>query len=144
MAIIAIFEVVSKRLKRCRFQHHMCHLHQEVNKYKMGLIKAFMCRGRARKGCQQTFSTLYLKFSFRYYDHPLTAVSSAMLNISSGTIITTESDNHESTNTTSATNLNNNIQISNPHQLHQIHNVNGTSYVYEYYKVPEKDALQWR
>lgn len=62
MAIIAIFEVVSKRLKRCRFQHHMCHLHQEVNKYKMGLIKAFMCRGRARIGCQQTWSMLNLKF----------------------------------------------------------------------------------
>lgn len=84
--------------------------------------------------------------NFRYNDHSLTAVTSSMLNISPSTIISTELNNQLTSNSTSITNLNNNnnIQISNQHQLHQIHNANGTSYVYEYYKVPEKDAMQWR
>lgn len=35
--------------------------------------------------------------------------------------------------------------LGTPHQVHQVHNPNGsTSFVYEYYKVPEKDGLQWR
>lgn len=30
-------------------------------------------------------------------------------------------------------------------QVHQVHNSNGsTSFVYEYYKAPDKDSLQWR
>lgn len=35
--------------------------------------------------------------------------------------------------------------LGTPHQVHQVHNPNGsTSFVYEYYKVPDKDGLQWR
>lgn len=72
----------------------------------------------------------------KYYEHPLTAVTSAMLNMSAPV---TEDNGIVTTAT-----LNNNIQIAGSHQLQQIQNSNGSSYIYEYYKVPEKDGLQWR
>lgn len=36
--------------------------------------------------------------------------------------------------------------LGTPHQVHQVHNSNGsTSFVYEYYKMSlDKDGLQWR
>lgn len=77
----------------------------------------------------------------------MTAVTSAMLNMS-GTIVgsthTSESESEQQPSIITTTNMNNNIQITNSHQLHQIHNSNGTYYVYENYKVPEKDIIQWR
>lgn len=82
----------------------------------------------------------------RYYEHPLSAVTSAMLNISSAAQncdtmrLMEEGAGEPPVNT----NMNNNIQITNPHQLHQIHSSNGTSYVFDYYKISEKDCLQWR
>lgn len=79
----------------------------------------------------------------RYFEHPLSAVTSAMLNMSaqnSDTIRVEENAGESPVNT----NMNNNIQITNPHQLHQIHSANGTSYVFDYYKISDKDCLQWR
>lgn len=75
----------------------------------------------------------------KYYEHPLTAVTSAMLNMSAP-VSESNTDNGIVTTAT----LNNNIQIASSHQLQQIQNSNGSSYIYEYYKVPDKDGLQWR
>lgn len=83
---------------------------------------------------------------YRYYDHPLTAVTSAML-VGSSHTSESESEQQQQQQPSSiitTTNMNNNIQITNSHQLHQIHNSNGTYYVYENYKVPDKDIIQWR
>lgn len=82
---------------------------------------------------------------YRYYDHPLTAVTSAMLVGSSHTSESeSEQQQQQPSSIITTTNMNNNIQITNSHQLHQIHNSNGTYYVYENYKVPDKDIIQWR
>lgn len=76
----------------------------------------------------------------RFFEHPLTAATSAMLNISGNG---SNNDEEPGTNGTAA---NVNIgALGTPHQVHQVHNPNGsTSFVYEYYKVPDKDGLQWR
>lgn len=61
-----------------------------------------------------------------------------MLNIS-GNGTNSEDDNG---NGTASVNLG---ALGTPHQVHQVHNPNGsTSFVYEYYKVQDKDGLQWR
>lgn len=64
-----------------------------------------------------------------------------MLNISGS-----GNNNDDDTNANSAGNTNVNLGVlGTPHQVHQVHNPNGsTSFVYEYYKVPDKDGLQWR
>ncbi|XP_055688646.1 protein grainyhead isoform X3 [Lutzomyia longipalpis] len=83
----------------------------------------------------------------RYFEHPLTAATSAMLNIAgSGNSAPDEdgaSSGSSSGNAIAATvNLN---ALGTPHQVHQVHNFNGsTSFVYEYYKMSaDKDGLQW-
>lgn len=61
-----------------------------------------------------------------------------MLNISSNGTNSEE----DSGNNTGSVNLG---TLGTPHQVHQVHNANGsTSFVYEYYKVQDKDGLQWR
>lgn len=79
--------------------------------------------------------------SFRFFEHPLTAATSAMLNISGS-----GNNNDDDSNANSPGNANVNLGVlGTPHQVHQVHNPNGsTSFVYEYYKVPDKDGLQWR
>lgn len=55
------------------------------------------------------------------------------------------SNNDDESDTTMTTTANINIgALGTPHQVHQVHNPNGsTSFVYEYYKVPDKDGIQW-
>lgn len=63
-----------------------------------------------------------------------------MLNISGN-----GSNNDEESGTNGSTGNVNIGALGTPHQVHQVHNPNGsTSFVYEYYKVPDKDGLQWR
>lgn len=64
-----------------------------------------------------------------------------MLNISGS-----GNNNDDDANANSSGNTNVNLGVlGTPHQVHQVHNPNGsTSFVYEYYKVPDKDGLQWR
>jgi hypothetical protein len=80
--------------------------------------------------------------SSRYFDNPLTAVTSAMLHISGNS----QSQNDEDTNNNNNNNITNNINLNSlqsniTHQIHQVHNSNGTTY--EYYKIADKDGLQW-
>ncbi|XP_031620365.1 protein grainyhead isoform X6 [Contarinia nasturtii] len=81
----------------------------------------------------------------RFFEHPLTAATSAMLNISGANNSSNNED--ESGATTAVTTATTNVSIGplgTPHQVHQVHNPNGsTSFVYEYYKVPDKDNIQW-
>lgn len=65
-----------------------------------------------------------------------------MLNISGGNNATnTDDDTAQAMTTTANINLG---ALGTPHQVHQVHNPNGsTSFVYEYYKVPDKDGIQW-
>lgn len=78
----------------------------------------------------------------RYFEHPLTAATSAMLNIS-GANNSSNADDESGATTASAANVSIG-SLGTPHQVHQVHNPNGsTSFVYEYYKVPDKDNIQW-
>lgn len=82
----------------------------------------------------------------RFFEHPLTAATSAMLNISGGANNASNADNDESAAAAAAVAAANvNLSaLGTPHQVHQVHNPNGsTSFVYEYYKVPDKDGIQW-
>lgn len=83
----------------------------------------------------------------RFFEHPLTAATSAMLNIS-GANNSTNNDDESGATTASVTAATTSVSIGalgTPHQVHQVHNPNGsTSFVYEYYKVPDKDNnIQW-
>lgn len=81
----------------------------------------------------------------RYFEHPLTAVTTAMLNISGGQTQNDEdTNNNNNTNNNNVTNSNNlnTLQSNVTHQIHQVHNGNGTT-SYEYYKIADKDGLQW-
>jgi hypothetical protein len=86
-------------------------------------------------------SSNYLTSS-RYYENPLTAVTSAMLHIS-GNSQSQPDDDSNNNNNNLANNINLNALQSNiTHQIHQVHNGNGTTY--EYYKITtDKDGLQW-
>ncbi|XP_037043523.1 protein grainyhead isoform X4 [Bradysia coprophila] len=85
-----------------------------------------------------TTQTAYLPAA-RFFEHPLTAATSAMLNISGN-----GSNNDDEPGTNGSTGSVNIGALGTPHQVHQVHNPNGsTSFVYEYYKVPDKDGLQW-
>lgn len=85
--------------------------------------------------------------SNRFFEHPLTAATSAMLNISGANNSSNNDDESGATtaSVTAATATNVSIgALGTPHQVHQVHNPNGsTSFVYEYYKVPDKDNIQW-
>jgi hypothetical protein len=79
--------------------------------------------------------------SSRYFESPLTAVTSAMLHIS-GSSQSQNDDDTNNNNNNIANNINLNALQSNiTHQIHQVHNGNGTTY--EYYKITDKDGLQW-
>lgn len=82
--------------------------------------------------------------SSRYFDNPLTAVTSAMLHISGNPQSQNDEDTNNNNNNNSITsNINLNALQSNiTHQIHQVHNGNGTT-SYEYYKIADKDGLQW-
>ena len=72
----------------------------------------------------------------RYFEHPLSAATSAMMTANGGANNQTGSEEDSSEN-----NMNNLVTA------HQVHNPNGgTTYLYEYYKVPEKEtgAIHWR
>lgn len=87
-------------------------------------------------------SSQYL--STRYFESPLTAVTSAMLHISGNSQSQNDEDsnNNNNNNNNLANNINLNALQSNiTHQIHQVHNGNGTTY--EYYKIADKDGLQW-
>jgi hypothetical protein len=88
-------------------------------------------------------SSNYLTSSSRYYENPLTAVTSAMLHISGNPQSHGEEDTNNNNNNNLANNINLNALQSNiTHQIHQVHNGNGTTY--EYYKITtDKDGLQW-
>jgi hypothetical protein len=90
---------------------------------------------------QSSNSSQYL--STRYFESPLTAVTSAMLHISGSSQSHTDEDsNNNNNNNNLANNINLNALQSNiTHQIHQVHNGNGTTY--EYYKIADKDGLQW-
>jgi len=78
----------------------------------------------------------------RYFDNPLTAVTSAMLHISGSSQSQNDEDSNNNNNSI-ANNINLNALQSNiTHQIHQVHNGNGTT-SYEYYKIADKDSLQW-
>lgn len=80
--------------------------------------------------------------SSRYFDNPLTAVTSAMLHISGNSQPQNDEDSNNNNNNIS-NNINLNALQSNiTHQIHQVHNGNGTT-SYEYYKIADKDGLQW-
>jgi hypothetical protein len=80
--------------------------------------------------------------SSRYFDNPLTAVTSAMLHISgNGQSQNDEDSNNNNNSITNNINLNA-LQSNITHQIHQVHNGNGTT-SYEYYKIADKDGLQW-
>lgn len=86
---------------------------------------------------------LNISFICRFFEHPLTAATSAMLNISGGNNGSNNDDEAAINATTTTANVNIGALVT-PHQVHQVHNANGsTSFVYEYYKVPDKDGLQW-
>ncbi|XP_055707699.1 protein grainyhead isoform X3 [Phlebotomus papatasi] len=83
----------------------------------------------------------------RYFEHPLTAATSAMLNISGNGNSAPDDDGATGgagSGNAIATTVNLNA-LGTPHQVHQVHNSNGsTSFVYEYYKMSlDKDGLQW-
>lgn len=90
-----------------------------------------------------TSQSNYLTSSSRYFDNPLTAVTSAMLHISGNSQQQHDDDtnNNNNNNNNLANNINLNALQSNlTHQIHQVHN--GTTY--EYYKITtDKDGLQW-
>lgn len=78
----------------------------------------------------------------RYFESPLTAVTSAMLHISGSSQSQNDEDTNNNNNNNIANNINLNALQSNlTHQIHQVHNGNGTTY--EYYKITDKDGLQW-
>lgn len=80
--------------------------------------------------------------SSRYFESPLTAVTSAMLHISGNSQSQNDEDTNNNNNNNIANNINLNALQSNiTHQIHQVHNGNGTTY--EYYKITDKDGLQW-
>lgn len=80
--------------------------------------------------------------SSRYFDNPLTAVTSAMLHISGNSQPQNDEDSNNNNNNIS-NNINlNGLQSNITHQIHQVHNGNGTT-SYEYYKIADKDGLQW-
>lgn len=70
-----------------------------------------------------------------------------MLNISGANNSSTNEDESGATSVSAVTTATTNVSIGSlgtPHQVHQVHNPNGsTSFVYEYYKVPDKDNIQW-
>jgi hypothetical protein len=76
--------------------------------------------------------------SSRYFDNPLTAVTSAMLHISGNSQMQHDEDSNNNNNISNNINLNGSGIV---HQIQQVHNGNSTSY--EYYKIPEKDGMQW-
>lgn len=81
--------------------------------------------------------------SSRYFDNPLTAVTSAMLHISGNGQSQNDEDSNNNNNNSITNNINLNALQSNiTHQIHQVHNGNGTT-SYEYYKIADKDGLQW-
>lgn len=81
--------------------------------------------------------------SSRYFDNPLTAVTSAMLHISGNPQSQHDDDTNNNNNNSITNNINLNALQSNiTHQIHQVHNGNGTT-SYEYYKIADKDGLQW-
>lgn len=88
---------------------------------------------------------LFISFH-RFFEHPLTAATSAMLNIS-GANNSSNNEDESGATTVSAATATTNVSLGSlgtPHQVHQVHNANGsTSFVYEYYKVPDKDNIQW-
>lgn len=66
-----------------------------------------------------------------------------MLNISGGNNGGPNNDDESDAAMTTTANINIGA-LGTPHQVHQVHNPNGsTSFVYEYYKVPDKDGIQW-
>lgn len=76
---------------------------------------------------------------YRYYDHPLSAATSAMLNLGGGG---PTDDGIQMTDQ-----IGNNLNMSSsfnvhPHQLNQMQTNNNL--VYEYYKIPDKPTMQWR
>lgn len=79
--------------------------------------------------------------SSRYFDNPLTAVTSAMLHISGNSQPQNDDDTNNNNNVSNNINLNA-LQSNITHQIHQVHNGNGTT-SYEYYKIADKDGLQW-
>jgi hypothetical protein len=80
--------------------------------------------------------------SSRYFDNPLTAVTSAMLHISGNGQPQNDEDSNNNNNNSITNNINlNGLQSNITHQIHQVHNGNGTTY--EYYKIADKDGLQW-
>ncbi|XP_037927042.1 protein grainyhead isoform X3 [Hermetia illucens] len=98
----------------------------------------------------------------RYFEHPLTAVTSAMLNISSSGNGHAQSDHDEhggginshanaanngagQTVGTTSVNIGAALGSVPHHQVHEVQNPNGSaSFVYEYYKVTDnKDGLHW-
>lgn len=79
----------------------------------------------------------------RYYEHPLSAATNAMLtaNGAGNTNQAGHLNEDESQQHSGALNMNSLVTS------HQVNNANGsTTYLYEYYKVPEKEAgsIQWR
>lgn len=95
---------------------------------------------------QITFIFHVYFYANRFFEHPLTAATSAMLNISgANNSSSNEDESGAATAVTTATTANVSIgALGTPHQVHQVHNPNGsTSFVYEYYKVPDKDNIQW-
>lgn len=94
------------------------------------------------------FHLFFSTFSWdRFFEHPLTAATSAMLNISGANNSSNNEDESGATTVSAVTTATTNVSIGSlgtPHQVHQVHNPNGsTSFVYEYYKVPDKDNIQW-
>ena len=78
----------------------------------------------------------------RYFENPLTAVTSAMLHISGSSAQSQTDEDANNNNNNIANNINlNSLQSNITHQIHQVHNGNGTTY--EYYKITDKDGLQW-
>jgi hypothetical protein len=78
--------------------------------------------------------------SSRYFDNPLTAVTSAMLHISGNTQMQPDDDSNNNNNISNNINLNGS-QSNLIHQIQQVHNGNSASY--EYFKIAEKDGMQW-
>lgn len=88
----------------------------------------------------------------RYFEHPLTAVTSAMLNMSQNQNEDENSLNHNNNNNNDNTNS---LDLNALHQIHQVHNNNNNNiannntnngnivYAHEYYKVVDKESLQW-
>lgn len=80
----------------------------------------------------------------RYFEHPLSVATSAMLAANGNTEPNSAGNEDESPGNTVALNMNH-LGSSHHHIQQANHSSGSTTYLYEYYKVPEKDpgSVQW-